>query len=117
MFKLGQSDRFTYPVSIEVLDESGKRKTYSFDAVFKRLSNDQFIEVSRAAKAGELPDLDLVRDVLLGWKGILDEDGNELTFSEANRDMVLNVWPVTPTIVSAFLEANTPKGKQKNSQR
>lgn len=116
MFKIGQTDRFTYPVSVEVVGDNGKRSSYSFDAVFKRLSNDEFVEVSRSAKMGDLPDIDLVRDVLIGWKGIQDEDGNDMPFTEANRDLVLNIWPVTPSIVTAFLEANTPKGRSKNSR-
>lgn len=114
MFKIGLSDRFTYPVNVEVVGDGGKRSTYTFDAVFKRLSRDEIIEVTTRARDGESDDLALVRDVLLGWKGIQDDDGAELPFSEENRERVLSAWPVLPSVVAAFIEATSPKGKAKN---
>lgn len=116
MFKLGQSDSFSYPVEVEVVGDGGKRSTYTFDAQFRRLPSDELNEISRRAREGDVNDAGLVREVLVGWKGILDEDGSELPFSEASRERVCRVWPVTPSIVAAFLEANSPKGKQKNSK-
>jgi len=114
MFKIGQTDRFSYPVSVEIPGDNGKRQNYTFDAIFKRISREEFVDITTRATAGELKDPDLVADVLLGWRGIQDEDGNDLPFSEANREMVLNIWPVMPAVVSAFLESQTPKGRAKN---
>lgn len=114
MFKIGQTDRFSYPVHVEIPGDGGKRVSYSFDAVFRRLSRDEFVDLTSRAQAGETSDSALVRDVLLGWKGIQDADGAELPFSEENRELVLNVWPVLPAVVAAFIEAHTPKGKAKN---
>lgn len=114
MFKLGQSDRFSYPVAVEIPGDGGKRISYTFDAVFKRLSREEFVDITSRAQAGEINDAALVRDVLLGWKGIQDDAGADLPFSEDNRDLVLNVWPVLPAVVAAFIEAHTPKGKAKN---
>jgi hypothetical protein len=114
MFKLGQTDRFSYPVTVDLPGDGGKRQTYTFDAIFRRLSRDEFLAVTTRAQAGELDDAQLVRDVLLGWKGIQDEHGQELPFSEQAREQVLDVWPVLPAVVTAFVESHTPKGRAKN---
>lgn len=114
MLKIGQSDRFTYPVAVEIPVDGGKRQTHTFDAVFLRLDRERFQDVISRAQSGELDDVSLIRGVLLGWNGVLDEHGQPLEFSEHNRDLLLNAWPVLPAVVSAFIEANTPKGRAKN---
>ena len=66
MFKIGQTDRFSYPVSVDIPADGGKRTTYTFDAIFRRLSRDEFVDLTTRAQAGETNDAALVRDVLLG---------------------------------------------------
>jgi hypothetical protein len=114
MFKLGQSDKFSYPVSVEITVDGGKRQAFSFDAIFKRLNREEFTQAMTQAAAGELDDLTLASDVLVGWKGIQDEDGADLPYSEAARDKVLNVWPVLPAVIKAFVESHSKAGRVKN---
>ena len=114
MFKIGQTDRFTYPVHVEISGDGGKRQTHTFDATFKRLSREEFQAMMKAAQEGSLEDASVAADVLLGWKGVQDEHGGDLPFSEENRDALLNVWPVLPAVMSAFIEAHTPTGRAKN---
>lgn len=94
--------------------DGGKRQTHTFDAIFRRLSRAEFQDVLARAQAGELSDIDIANDVLIGWKGIQDEGGDDLPYSEAARDEVLNVWPVLPAVVAAFIEAHSAKGRAKN---
>lgn len=117
MLKIGQSDRFSYPVKVEIVGDGGARNNYTFDAIFRRLPREEFSELVRAAAAGEVDDLSLARRLVLGWKGIQDEDGNELAFSESNFDLVMGVWPVLPATAAAFMESHTPKAREKNSNR
>lgn len=114
MIKIGQSDRFSYPVKVDLPADGGKHTTYTFDAVFRRLDREQFQRIVTRAQAGELDDVDLARDVLLGWAGVMDEDDKPLPFSEEAREALLNVWPVLPAVIGAFMEAHTPKGRTKN---
>lgn len=114
MFKLGFADRFTYPVSFEVVSDGGKRNKFSFDAVLKRPSREEYQAYIKAAVDGEKSDLDIAREVLLGWKGVQDENGDDLPFSETARDNVLNITPVLPAVIDAFMESNSGKGRTKN---
>lgn len=114
MIKLGQSDRYTYPVKVGIVGDGGLRQEFTFDAIFKRLSREEYAAVMSRARAGEIDDLDIARDVLLGWGRVVDESDEPLPFSEGNRDALLDVWPVLPAVVEAFVEANSPKGRAKN---
>ena len=114
MFKLGQSDRYSYPVNVEIVGDGGARQVFTFDAVFRRLSADEYAAMMRRARDGEIDDITIARDVLWGWDKVVDDAGEKLAFSETNRDVLLNVWPVLPALMAAFLESNTPKGKTKN---
>lgn len=117
MFKIGQTDRFSYPVKVDIVGDGGKRNTYTFDAIFRRLQREEFSALARAAAAGERDDLSIAREVVLGWKGIQDADGNDLPFSEANFDLVMADWPVLPCVVAAFMESHIPKAREKNFAR
>lgn len=117
MFKIGQTDRFSYPVKVDIVGDGGKRNSYSFDAVFKRLSREEFSALAKSAAAGERDDLSVASEVMIGWKGIQDDDGNDLPFSETNFALVMGVWPVLPCVVAAFMESHTPKGREKNFAR
>jgi len=114
MFSIAQKDHFTYPVKVEIVADGGKRHSYGFDATFRRLSREEFLTVTKRAQAAELDDAELIRDVLLGWKGIEDEKGEPLPYSEEAREALLDVWPVLPALVNAFIEAHSPTGRTKN---
>lgn len=114
MFRLGQSNQFSYPVNVEIVGDGGVRKTHTFTAQYKRIDRDEFDAIVDQVRAGELKDRDLVDRVLVGWKDVQDEDGNELPYGDAGKEALYSVLPVLPAIAAAFLEANTPKGRAKN---
>jgi hypothetical protein len=114
MFKLAPSDSFWYPVSVQTIGQDGKRSTEQFQALFKRYSRTQFEALVARLQSGEQTDLSLATDVLIGWRGVLDADGKEVEFSEQARDALLDIWPVLPAVVGAFIEAHTPEGRAKN---
>lgn len=45
---------------------------------------------------------------------VMRDIGQELAFSAAARDALLDIWPVLPAVVSAFIEAHSPEGRAKN---
>jgi hypothetical protein len=114
MFKIAQSDRFTFPVPVEIVGDNGRRITQTFDATFKRLTQPEFKQLMQRAQANEIDDLAIAADVLLGWRGIQAEDGTDMPFSDENREKLLQIWPVLPAVVSAFIESHGPKAKAKN---
>jgi len=108
MLKVGQSESFLYPVKVTILDESGAEVPYEFKASFRRLSREKMAEVQNKK------DLELMRDNLLGWSGVVDESENPLPFTDENKELVFNLWPVLPAMAKAFVEAHSPEGRAKN---
>lgn len=113
MFKTDQSASYTWPVAVDMPGDGGKRATHKFDAQFKRLSQSEIESLMRRVNSGETGDGALLAEVLLGWKGVQDEDGAELPFSEGNREKLLNVYPVRPAVVAAFFDS-IRTGREKN---
>jgi len=90
---------------MEVKDADGKTKKHSFKAKFNRYKQNELDDIIEKSKDKELNDQQLAEMVLVGWEGIQDEDGNDIEFNEDSRDVVLDVFPVRPSIISAFFES------------
>lgn len=109
MLKIGHSEAFWYPVKVTILGEDGASTAHEFEARFKRLGREDLNAVMTTPD-----DLALMRENLLGWRGVVDDAGNPLPFDDANRENLLNLWPVLPALAKAFVEAHSPEGRAKN---
>lgn len=117
MFKISTSPTYVAPVKFSVLNEAGKKVHQSFDAVFRRVSSTELEDMRRRATledvAERMGDRDVVNSVLVGWKGVLDEDGNEMPFTPENMNAVLDVHPL-PQMISASFFASISLAALKN---
>jgi len=114
MFKLDLSPTYKYPVNLELVDADGRPVKRSFEASFARLDQTEIDELLDGARAGEVKDLQICERVLVGWSGIQDGDGNAIEFSPEARARLLNVHPVRPSVVVAWMESLNG-AKRKNS--
>lgn len=112
MFVISQSDTYTWPVKVEVPTDGGKWENHTFDGVFKRIPQSRMEEIRKAAE-GSIQDMDLARELLAGWAGVTDSEGNEVPFTEATRDRLLDIPAVATSIVRAFI-ASLQGAKRKN---
>ena len=105
--------------------ENGTRKKQSFTARFKELKQTRINEIQvlvqkrvKAIQEGEedksgITDQSIADEVLVGWDGIEDGEGNPVPFSNKSKKQVLEV----PMLASAIIEAyfnSLVEGKQKN---
>lgn len=112
-FVLNQSQSYSWPVSIQLPADGGKREKSSFDALFKRLPQSRINEIQqlvqqriKAAERGEeldngVTDQTIAAEILVGWAGILDADGDDMPYSEAVKAQLLDV----PMMAGALIEA------------
>jgi hypothetical protein len=112
-FVLNQSQSYSWPVSIQLPADGGKRQKSSFDALFKRLPQSRINEIQqlaqqriKAAERGEeldngVTDQTIAAEILVGWAGILDADGDDVPYSEAVKAQLLDV----PMMAGALIEA------------
>lgn len=112
-FVLNQSQSYSWPVSIQLPADGGKREKSSFDALFKRLPQSRINEIQqlvqqriKAAERGEeldngVTDQTIAAEIVVGWAGILDADGDDVPYSEAVKAQLLDV----PMMAGALIEA------------
>jgi hypothetical protein len=111
--KITQSETFRWPVKVSIPKDGGGYETASFDAVFKRLPRSESEALGNKVLNGDISGLDAVRQILVGWSGVVDGD-TEVVFSETNREMLLEISGVAVSIFRVFSEANAGAAQAKN---
>lgn len=113
-FVLKQSDTYTWPITLILPVDGGRREKHTFDGEFKRLPQTRINEIVRQARAMErgrlnedegLEDQDAAREVLTGWSGVVDDDGKEIPFSSGTLAQLLEIPTVAGQIVRAWFES------------
>lgn len=112
-FVITQSDAYFWPVTIEIPIDGGRYEKHTFDAQFKRLTQSRIEGLTDNVFAQNIKDRDVLAEVMTGWKGVNDNNGDEFIWSEKNRDIMLDIPMVAATIVKAWL-ASLSGARQKN---
>ena len=113
-FKLSTATSYPWPVAGEL---AGTR--YSFTAEFAFLDQERidYLLVSSAKRAALLkrgeddPDLEgvtaraIAAEVLVGWSGVTDDDGEPIDFTAAAADKFLRIQGVAAAITEAWGES------------
>ena len=102
MLVITQSETYKWPVKVLVAADGGRFDESKFTAVFKRLTQSRIQEISSAE---DMTDKVLAVEVLQGWEGVQDADGNDVPFNTGNRDKLFDLPSVATTIVMAFMES------------
>lgn len=120
--KIAASATYDWPVEVAVPEDGGIWSRHKFTAQFARFTKDQ--AKALVDKLGEEKDngepfeaLDLVAQVMAGWKDVTDADGQPLPYSETELRSVCNLFPMAiGAIFDAWMESLS-KGKEKNFKR
>lgn len=104
MFKLVQPTSYTWPVTVELPTDGGRVEKATFDAEFKRLTQSRLEEIRAQIERNEIRDIDLVREVLIGWSGVTDGE-NPIPYSESARDQLLDIPMVAASIVISLFQS------------
>jgi hypothetical protein len=124
-FVLSQSQSYSWPVVLRLPADGGKREKSTFDAVFKRLPQSRINEIQQLAqqrlKAAEhnddldngVTDQSIADELLVGWAGVVDADGDEVPFTETAKAQLLDVPMVAGALIGAYFESLVEQ-KRKN---
>lgn len=113
-FVLKQSDSYSWPITLVLPVDGGRREKHTFDGEFRRLPQSRINEIIRLARAmergrveegEELQDQDAAREVLAGWSGVVDDDGKEIKFGDAALTQLLEIPTVAAQIVRAWFDS------------
>lgn len=113
-FVLKQSASYTWPITLVIPVDGGRREKYTFDGEFRRLPQTRINEIIKMARAMErnrasddemLEDQDAAREILMGWSGVVDDNAKEIPFSEGALSQMLEIPTVAGQIVKAWFES------------
>lgn len=103
-FVLKQSDSYAWPVTVEYPIDGGRFEKHTFDAQFKRLSQSRIEEIMSDAINGELKDVSVAGELLVGWSGVTD-GGEQIPYSEKTKAQLLDMPLVASSLVKAWMES------------
>lgn len=113
-FVLKQSATYTWPVTLIIPVDGGRREKHTFDGEFRRLPQSRINEIIRLARlqergrlddGEELADQDAAREILAGWSGVVDDDGKEVPFTESAVGQLLEIPTVAGQIIRAWFDS------------
>jgi hypothetical protein len=113
-FVLKQSATYTWPITLVLPVDGGRREKHTFDGEFRRLPQTRINEIIRLARLQErgkladdeeLQDQDAAKEILVGWSGITDDDGKDVPFSEAALGQLLEIPTVAGQVVRTWFDS------------
>lgn len=107
MFVISQKSTYTWPVTVEFPTDGGKTERQTFDAEFKRMSQARINEIRALIERNEITDTQLAAEVMVGWEGVNDANGDAVAFTERSRDQLLDVPLVAAAVVMSWLGSLT----------
>jgi len=114
MFNLDLSPTFWWTVKFTVPREDGvAHDSHTFDGQFRRMESLAIEELMNRVGAQRLGDDVIARELLVGWRGVVDKSNASIAFGPGNLDRVLAIPGVGAAVVAAFFEA-VAKGPGKN---
>lgn len=102
-FKLALSPTYTTEVTIAYPVEGGRIEKHKFQARFRRLAQPVLEDLRAKLASGEMSDRELLDEVLLALPGVEDENGAPIGEDRESLRRALDVHPMQPTLVRAFL--------------
>lgn len=107
MFVISQKTSYTWPVTVHFPVDGGKTDRQTFDAEFKRLTQTRINEIRSSIENNQTSDTALAGEVLVGWEGVNDGNGDAVPFSESARDKLLDIPLVASAVVMSWLGSLT----------
>ena len=100
-------------MAVEFPSDGGKTEKQTFDGEFKRIPQSRMTELREKISGSDITDVELAREVLVGWAGVNDGNGDAVPYSEGARDQLLDVPLVAAAVVMAWMNSLTG-AKRKN---
>jgi len=124
-FVLKQPTSYTWPIKLVIPTDGGRKETHTFNGEFRRLGQSRINEIMKIARAiergraddDEFEDQGLARELLIGWSGVVDDDGKEIPFSDSAMNQLIEIDTVAGQIIKHFFESiksEKEPGKRKN---
>lgn len=119
-FVVETSGSYLYKVKFTTFSEDGRPQLQTFSLRYKRLMQDKVDEYVKRGKEmadsgkTEIDDvIEYLSDIVVGWEGVQDADGEALPFNKENFSKLVNFPMMSTTIFDNWMES-VQGGKKKN---
>jgi len=107
---LKESDSYSWPITYRQPVSGGRREKQEFEAEFKRLPQSRIIEIQSMAQklasgnadGGEISDVSIADEVLIGWEGIVDGEGEPVPFARRTKEQLLELPMMAACLIEAY---------------
>lgn len=100
-FVLKKVSTYKWPVEVSVPIDGGRFKKETFTAIFKKMSRSAFNELIDEG------DDALVDEIIEGWEGIKDEDGEEVAFCDVTKKELFDDPYVLRALIQSYTDSIT----------
>ena len=113
-FILDTGNTYLWPVKISMPSDGGQRVEQTFDARFKRLPQKRINQIQQQANglmaasergediSNEISDQSIADEILDGWEGITDANGNDIPVTKTTKKQLLDVPMMASTLVETY---------------
>ena len=112
-FVLKQSDTYSWPITFDLPVDGGRHQRQSFDGEFMRLPQSRIREIGQLIESGDITDAAIASEVLVGWSGVTDDQGEDIPFSKKTLEQILDVPMLATSVVTAYF-GSLQGAKRKN---
>jgi hypothetical protein len=118
---LKDSDSYTWPIVYRQPVSGGRREKQEFEAEFKRLPQSRITQIQELAQrridndpaATDISDVSIADEVLVGWDGIVDGDGEVIPYSKGTKAQLLELPMMAGCLIEAYFTSLVEE-KRKN---
>jgi hypothetical protein len=108
---LKESDSYSWPITYRQPVSGGRREKQEFEAEFKRLPQSRIAEIQELAQQridgveSEISDVSVADEILVGWAGIVDGDGEPLAFTRRTKEQLLELPMMAACLIEAYFNS------------
>ena len=102
---IDQKPTYKWKVVVKI-NKDGDVTHEIFTAHFKNNSQSRFKEMIKMVEEQQLDDIDVAKEVLLGWEDLVDGNGEEVPFNKNTLLQLLEVRGFATAVGIAFMESN-----------
>lgn len=95
-FRISRNPTYQTQIVVSMPGNNGKRETEKFMAEFKHVGTDRLDELR------SIPHREVLNEVLVGWSGMIDDNGDEVPFNEVNRKIVYDIPQALDALIKGF---------------
>ena len=111
-FVIDQKPFYKWKVEVRV-NKDGEVSTEIFTAHFKNISQSRFREMVKMVEEKQIDEIDVTKEVLIGWEDMEATDGSEVPFNKSTLNKLLEVRGFATAVGVYFMQSNEEIYKKK----